>query len=337
MTEVSINIETLEAIMPGRSTRLIKIAGELDETNVVEQMEKIYEIMKEVPSNLDIIFDFQELRYLNSKSIGYLTDIYGKLSVNNGKVVIFGARPNVLDTLQVVGLTQLINMFDSLDQAKAGIKNELTPVTVQESAPTIPIAPAPVAEPSAPIAPTAAPVQVDQTPVEPVTTSTPRPQAPAQIDAPATISNPATTQEAQSQTETSAPAQETQTSVSTENTTAKPQAPAQIEPSMPIVSTPVATIETTTSPTPTPEAPVQTAPSTPIVPTPVATLENPTPTPQTPGTIEVTATVEAPTPIATAETPTPVPQTPTSTQENTTNIEVPNSNEEDQNTYKFEK
>ena len=131
MTEVNLIIEDQNPLAENRTCKLIRISGELDETNVDEQMQKIYEVIGEHPSNLDIIFDFQNLGYLNSKTIGYLTDIYGKLAENNGKVAIFGARPNVLDTLQVVGLTQLINMYDSLDQSRNGITAEITPPQIE--------------------------------------------------------------------------------------------------------------------------------------------------------------------------------------------------------------
>ncbi len=55
---------------------------------------------------------------MNSKSIGYLTDWYGKIIEGKGKIVIAKARSNILDILQVVGLTQLINCYNTLDEAK---------------------------------------------------------------------------------------------------------------------------------------------------------------------------------------------------------------------------
>jgi anti-anti-sigma regulatory factor len=55
---------------------------------------------------------------MNSKSIGYLTDWYGKVTEGGGKIVISKAKSNILDILQVVGLTQLINCYPTLDEAK---------------------------------------------------------------------------------------------------------------------------------------------------------------------------------------------------------------------------
>ena len=58
---------------------------------------------------------------MNSKSIGYLTDWYGRVTGKNGKIVIAKARENIMDILQVVGLTQLINCYPTLDEAKMAV------------------------------------------------------------------------------------------------------------------------------------------------------------------------------------------------------------------------
>lgn len=62
--------------------------------------------------------DFEELEYMNSKSIGYLTTGTGKITEGKGRIVIAKLRSNILDILQVVGLTQLINCYNTLDEAK---------------------------------------------------------------------------------------------------------------------------------------------------------------------------------------------------------------------------
>lgn len=101
--------------------KIIKIAGQLDESNVDEEAKKVYELIEKNPSKLNLILDLEELEYMNSKSIGYLTDWYGKVYENGGKVIIAKAKPNILDILEVVGLTQLIKNFPTVEEAKAGL------------------------------------------------------------------------------------------------------------------------------------------------------------------------------------------------------------------------
>lgn len=120
MTSVQITIEDLQGATAGKSVKIVHIVGQLDESNVDEEAKKIYSILESTPS-LNLIFDFSGLEYMNSKSIGYLTDWYSKVSASGGKIVISQARENILDILQVVGLTQLINAYASLEEAKLAI------------------------------------------------------------------------------------------------------------------------------------------------------------------------------------------------------------------------
>jgi anti-anti-sigma factor len=124
MTEININIEDLKLDKPGKVAKMIKFQGQLDESNVDEKSKLIYKLIEENPQNLHLLFDFEELEYMNSKSIGYLTDWYGKVSEGGGKIVISKAKPNILDILEVVGLTQLINHYASLDEAKLALLSD---------------------------------------------------------------------------------------------------------------------------------------------------------------------------------------------------------------------
>ena len=119
MTQANIVIEDLSSPSPEKIMKIVHISGQLDESNIDEKIQEVYKIVEANPKNLHLIFDLENLEYLNSKSIGYLTDLYGKITDSTGQVVIAKARPNILDILNVVGLTQLIKTFDSVEEAKA--------------------------------------------------------------------------------------------------------------------------------------------------------------------------------------------------------------------------
>lgn len=120
-TPVELIISDVESSSPDVTVKLIKITGQLDESNVDEEAKKIYDLIEQNPKNLNLILDLEGLEYMNSKSIGYLTDWYGKVFENGGKVIIAKAKPNILDILEVVGLTQLIKNYPSVEEAKAGL------------------------------------------------------------------------------------------------------------------------------------------------------------------------------------------------------------------------
>jgi anti-anti-sigma factor len=121
MTDINIIIEELPVTNGDKIAKIITFKGQLDETNVDEKSKIIYALIEQTPKNLNLLLDFEGLEYMNSKSIGYLTDWYSKISEGGGKIVIAKAKPNILDILEVVGLTQLINCFSTQDEAKLAL------------------------------------------------------------------------------------------------------------------------------------------------------------------------------------------------------------------------
>lgn len=114
MSDISITTSEFVA-----GTLLVKFVGQLDETNIEDQAKKIYQIMEGDVKNL--VFDFSELTYLNSKSIGYIADWQQKISQKGGKLVIVGAKENIYDILDVVGLTNIITLVDTEEDAKKAL------------------------------------------------------------------------------------------------------------------------------------------------------------------------------------------------------------------------
>lgn len=157
MTEVNITINDIQSNNPGLTLKSVVIQGQLDESNVDEKIKDVYKVIESNPKNLGLIFDFEGLEYMNSKSIGYLTDLYGKISENGGGVAVAKARPNILDILQVVGLTQLIPALDSTDLAKNKLETDFTQKNGTTVAPATPA-------PAATTAPASTTEAVPQTP-----------------------------------------------------------------------------------------------------------------------------------------------------------------------------
>lgn len=121
MTDINIIIEDMAIGAGDKVAKIVTFKGQLDETNVDEKAKEIYALLEQNPKNLYLLLDFEGLEYMNSKSIGYLTDWYSKITEGNGKITIAKAKPNILDILEVVGLTQLINCFPTLDEAKLAL------------------------------------------------------------------------------------------------------------------------------------------------------------------------------------------------------------------------
>lgn len=123
MTEATIAIEDVQST-PDKPVKMVHISGQLDESNVDQKIQEVYQVAEKAPAGLSLIFDLEQLEYMNSKSIGYLTDLYGKITENGGQMAIANAKSNILDILQVVGLTQLVKTFNSIDEAKSHVMSQ---------------------------------------------------------------------------------------------------------------------------------------------------------------------------------------------------------------------
>ena len=95
--------------------------GELDETNTDETFSSIYEELGDLKEK-KVIFNLKELKYLNSKSIGYIADIYSNIEENEGEMYISNCTDGVKDVLELVGITTIIPTLDTEIEALNALK-----------------------------------------------------------------------------------------------------------------------------------------------------------------------------------------------------------------------
>lgn len=121
---VKITVISDENIDNKVKAKIVRVEGQLDESNVDDQAQVMYGIIEELPKGTNLILDLSELTYLNSKAIGYLTDWHLKMSENGSEILLLKARENILDILNVVGLTQIVKNYINLEEAKLAILNK---------------------------------------------------------------------------------------------------------------------------------------------------------------------------------------------------------------------
>ncbi len=121
MTPIELIISDVALEGSDKTVKQVAFIGQLDESNVDDQAKKVYELLEALPEKSALIFDFAGLEYMNSRSIGYLTDWYSKMTEKGGKLVITQVRDNIEDILKVVGLTQIIEFYISTEEAKLAL------------------------------------------------------------------------------------------------------------------------------------------------------------------------------------------------------------------------
>lgn len=96
--------------------------GELDETNADKTFTSIYAEIWDF-SGKKIIFNLAGLKYLNSKSIGYIADVFSNIEDNKGKMYICNCDDGVKDVLELVGITTIIPTVATEEDAIKGINS----------------------------------------------------------------------------------------------------------------------------------------------------------------------------------------------------------------------
>jgi len=95
---------------------VFNFSGELDETNADKTFTDVYEQIGDF-SDKNILFNLAGLKYLNSKSIGYIADVFSNLEDNDGKMHISNCDEGVKDVLELVGITTIIPTVDTEKEA----------------------------------------------------------------------------------------------------------------------------------------------------------------------------------------------------------------------------
>ncbi len=95
---------------------IFEFIGELDETNADKTFKSIYDQIGEFEWK-NIIFNFSGLKYLNSKSIWYIADVFSNIEDAEGKMCISNCSDWVKDILELVGITTIITTVETEKEA----------------------------------------------------------------------------------------------------------------------------------------------------------------------------------------------------------------------------
>ncbi|MCH2188302.1 STAS domain-containing protein, partial [Candidatus Gracilibacteria bacterium] len=99
---------------------VFEFAGELDETNADKTFKNIYDQIGDFADS-KIVFNFSGLKYLNSKSIGYIADVFSNIEDADGAMCISNCSEGVKDILELVGITTIIPTVEAESDAVAEV------------------------------------------------------------------------------------------------------------------------------------------------------------------------------------------------------------------------
>ena len=98
------------------SLLIVRVAGELDHHFADEIRMRIdAEIMK--PPVKDILFDFNNLSFMDSSGIGVLLSRYKQMEGSGGTVAVYGVGPRIGRILKIGGVNRLVQEYRSREEA----------------------------------------------------------------------------------------------------------------------------------------------------------------------------------------------------------------------------
>lgn len=105
----------IEALSLDRNYQIVKFNGEFDKAGHSEIREKLDTEVKSFEGT-SLIFDFTNLKFINSEGIGYLMEIHAHLIKNDKRLIIIGLQHNVKDVFETIGISEIIPLYKNLDE-----------------------------------------------------------------------------------------------------------------------------------------------------------------------------------------------------------------------------
>ncbi len=114
-TLVKVNKKEVNGIL------VFELSGELDETNADKTFKGIYDDIWDF-ADKKIVLNLSWVKYVNSKSIGYIADIFSNIEENEWKMYISNPTESVKDILELVGITTIVPTVDTEEEALKELK-----------------------------------------------------------------------------------------------------------------------------------------------------------------------------------------------------------------------
>lgn len=118
-TPLTITAEDTTVGPDATAVKVLHFDGQFNELNVDEQAKKLYDIIATLHEGSILLFDFSNLKYMNSRSIGYLMECNNRIEQLKSRLIIVAPRENIADILSLVGITKLVPLCVNLESVPA--------------------------------------------------------------------------------------------------------------------------------------------------------------------------------------------------------------------------
>ena len=97
-------------------TMIILISGEIDHHTSIELRRQTESALAQMGGR-NIIFGFEEVTFMDSSGIGMMIGRYKQLQALQGRIAIACANEKIAEIIRLSGLTKLLPVFDTIEEA----------------------------------------------------------------------------------------------------------------------------------------------------------------------------------------------------------------------------
>ncbi|WP_405729576.1 STAS domain-containing protein [Anaerotignum sp.] len=97
-------------------TMIILISGEVDHHTAIELRRQTESALAQMGGR-NIIFGFEEVTFMDSSGIGMMIGRYKQLQALGGRIAIACANEKIAEIIRLSGLTKLLPVFDTIEEA----------------------------------------------------------------------------------------------------------------------------------------------------------------------------------------------------------------------------
>ena len=102
--------------------QVVEFKGNLDKVGLEKGEPKMEEVAAQLSAGY-LVFNFEKLDFINSEGIGLMLTLHARLIKKSMKLVIVGANSHVKDVFDVIGMTKIINCFDTMVEFLDSLKS----------------------------------------------------------------------------------------------------------------------------------------------------------------------------------------------------------------------
>lgn len=104
-----------------KAYRYIRFIGAMDKAGLTEVRGQIEEVVEGIDEEQCVVFNFKDLEFINSESIGFLLMIHTRLVKKQKRLVVVDAIVHVKDVLDTIGVLKIIDYYPTIEEFESSL------------------------------------------------------------------------------------------------------------------------------------------------------------------------------------------------------------------------